>query len=125
MEAIASSHPLSSAQDLADVAAYVSALQRFTDPGRGAGQQLALGMQVYQSECASCHGESGQGGARKAVPWLAGQHYKYLLREMYYASDNRRPNLTSHRKFLAHFVLADYEGVADYLSDLTAPVSVQ
>ena len=123
MEAIASSHSLSSAKDLADVAAYVSALPRFTDPGRGDGQQLAHGMQVYQSECASCHGLSGQGDGRKVVPWLAGQHYKYLLREMYYASDNRRPNLASHRKFLAGFILPDYEGVADYLSSLTEPVS--
>jgi cytochrome c553 len=121
MEAIASSHDLSGAQDLADVAAYVSTLPRFTDPGRGDGQLLAHGMQVYQSACASCHGPSGQGDERKAVPWLGGQHYKYLLREMYYTSDNRRPNLTNHRVFLDHFTRPDYEGVADYLSGLISP----
>jgi cytochrome c553 len=121
MEAIANSHDLSRAQDLADVAAYVSALPRFTAPGRGDGQQLAHGMQVYQSECASCHGPSGRGDARKAVPWLAGQHYKYLLREMYYTTDNRRPNLSNHRVFLDRFTRPDYEGVADYLSGLISP----
>ena len=121
MEGIASSHSLSSAQDLADVAAYISALPRFADPGRGDGQHRTHGMQVYQGACASCHGPSGQGDARKAVPWLAGQHYKYLLREMYYAADNRRPNLASHRELLADFTLPEYEGVADYLSGLTAP----
>ena len=125
MEAVANSHNLSGAQDLADVAAYVSTLPRFTDPGRGDGQLLAHGMQVYQSECASCHGPSGQGDARTVVPWLAGQHYKYLLREMYYTTDNRRPNLSSHRVFLDRFTRPDYEGVADYLSGLISPPSGQ
>jgi cytochrome c553 len=125
MEAIASSHYLSGAQDLADVAAYISALPRITDPGTGDGQLRVHGMQVYQRECASCHGPSGQGDARKAVPWLAGQHYEYLLREMYYTFDNRRPNLTSHRVFLDRFTRPDYQGVADYLSALVAPASGQ
>jgi len=125
MEAIASSHYLSGAKDLADVAAYVSALPRFTDPGRGDGQLLAHGMQVYRSECASCHGSSGQGDAQKAVPWLAGQHYEYLLREMYYTFDNRRPNLTNHRVFLDRFTRPDYQSVADYLSGLISAPSDQ
>ena len=47
MEAIASSHYLSGAQNLADVAAYVSALPRLTDPERGDGQLLAHGMQAH------------------------------------------------------------------------------
>jgi cytochrome c553 len=123
MEAIASSHYLSGAQALADVAAYVSALPRITDPGRGDGQLLAHGTQVYQRECASCHGPSGQGDAQKAVPWLAGQHYEYLLREMYYTFDNRRPNLTDHHIFLNRFARPDFQGVADYLSGLIPPPS--
>ncbi len=120
MEAITSSHSLSSAQDLADVAGYVSGLPRFADPGRGDGQAIAHGMQLYQSGCASCHGRSGQGDSQKAVPWLAGQHYKYLRREMYYAADNRRPNLADHRALLAHFSGQDYDSVADYLSGLNS-----
>ena len=123
MEAIVRSHYLSGAQDLADVAAYVSALPRVTDPGRGDGQLLAHGMHVYQSECSSCHGSAGQGDPQKAVPWLAGQHYEYLLREMYYTFDNRRPNLTNHRVFLDRFTRPDYQGVADYLSGLISAPS--
>ena len=125
MEAIARSHSLSGAQDLADVAAYVSALPRITNPGRGDGQLLAHGMQVYQRQCASCHGPSALGDARKAVPWLAGQHYEYLLREMYYTFDHRRPNLTNHGIFLDRFTRPDYQGVADYLSGLISPPSGQ
>jgi cytochrome c553 len=125
MEAIAGSHYLSGAQDLADVAAYVGALPRITDPGRGDGQLLAHGSRVYQRECASCHGPSGQGDARKAVPWLAGQHYEYLLREMYYTFDHRRPNLTYHQVFLNRFARPDFQGVADYLSSLIPAPSDQ
>lgn len=125
MEAIASSHYLSGAQDLADVAAYVSALPRITNQGIGDGTLRAHGLQVYKHECASCHGPTGQGNARKAVPWLAGQHYEYLLREMYYTFDNRRPNLTDHRVFLDRFTRPDYQGVADFLSALGSPLSGQ
>jgi cytochrome c553 len=118
MEAIAKSHPLANAQQLADVAAYVNALPRLTDPGRGDGESLAVGMRLYRSECASCHGDSGQGNEHEAIPWLAGQHYEYLLREMYYTFDHRRPNLTDHHAFMANFARADFQGVADYLSGL-------
>jgi cytochrome c553 len=123
MEAIAKSHYLSGPQDLADIAAYVSGLPRISNPGRGDGQQLAHGMIVYQRLCASCHGASAQGDARNGLPWLAGQHYDYLLREMYYTFDHRRPNLAPHLLVLDRFTRPEFEGVADYLSGLGAPVS--
>jgi cytochrome c553 len=123
MEAIATSHNLATPQDMADVSAYVSTLPRFNGPERGDGQLLAQGRQLYQNECASCHGLGGQGDAEKAIPWLAGQHYTYLLREMSYAAENRRPSLADHRALLEPFTRPDYEGVADYLSGLTAPAA--
>jgi cytochrome c553 len=125
MEAIAKSHYLSGAQDLADIAAYVSGLPRISDPGRGDGQQVAHGMKVYQRLCASCHGKSAQGDPQNTVPWLAGQHYDYLLREMYYTFDHRRPNLAAHLVLLDRFARPDFEGVADYLSGLGPPVGGQ
>jgi cytochrome c553 len=118
MEAIAKSHYLSAAQDLADVAAYVSNMPRISNPGRGNGQQIAHGMQVYQRLCVSCHGSLAQGDARQGIPWLAGQHYEYLLREMYYTFDHRRPNLAPHLSLLDRFERPEFEGVADYLSGL-------
>jgi cytochrome c553 len=125
MEAIAKSHYLSGTQDLADIAAYVSGMPRISNPGRGDGQQLAHGMKVYQRLCASCHGPAAQGDAREAVPWLAGQHYEYLLREMYYTFDHRRPNLAPHLSLLDRFERPEFEGVADYLSGLAPPASGQ
>lgn len=121
MEAIAKSHYLSEAQDLADIAAYVSAMPPISNPGRGDGQRLAHGMKVYQRLCAACHGAAAQGDARKAIPWLGGQHYQYLLREMYYTFDQRRPNLAPHLALLDRFERPEFEGVADYLSGLTPP----
>ena len=121
MEAIAKSHYLSAAQDLADVAAYVSNMPRISNPGRGDGHQAAHGMTVYQRLCASCHGALAQGNARQSIPWLAGQHYEYLLREMYYTFDHRRPNLAPHLSLLDQFERPEFEGVADYLSGLVPP----
>lgn len=125
MEGIAKSHYLSNAQDLADIAAYISTLPRIADPGRGNGERLQHGMKVYQQLCASCHGASGEGDEQQAIPWLAGQHYEYLLREMYYTFDHRRPNLAGHISLLDRFTRPEFEGVADYLSGLAPSVSGQ
>ncbi len=100
MEGIAKSHYLSDAQDLADIAAYISTLPRIADPGRGNGEQLDHGMKVYQQLCASCHGGSAQGDEQKAIPWLAG-----------------------HLSLLDRFTRPEFEGVADYLSGLAPSAS--
>ncbi len=40
------------------------------------------GEDLYHHECASCHGRSGQGNLKKAVPMLAGQYTNYLWRQV-------------------------------------------
>ncbi len=40
------------------------------------------GERFYHRECASCHGEKGEGNWKKHAPMLTGQHPKYLLRQI-------------------------------------------
>lgn len=40
------------------------------------------GEKAYLKECASCHGKQAEGDHKKAVPMLAGQHTKYLWRQV-------------------------------------------
>jgi len=124
MEHYAGRRLLSDPQAIADVAAYASALDDRGPRGIGDGQYVSHGAALYAQRCAQCHGTSGQGNAKKLVPRLAGQHYEYLLRQMYDAVDGRRPNFSpSHVRLLARLERADLIGVADFLSrsEWTAP----
>lgn len=108
-------HHLDGAQDIADVAGFISQLPVTRAPDHGSGEYLRHGAEVYGRLCASCHGPAAEGAER--YPRLAGQHYEYLLRQMHDALEGRRPNFPSeHVRLLQHFELADLAGVADYLS---------
>jgi cytochrome c553 len=115
MEHFTDEHRLKGAQDIADVAAFVSQLALTHASDHGSGENLAHGGKVYARLCASCHGVAAQGDER--YPRLAGQHYEYLLRQMHDAVESRRPKFSpEHIRLLEHFELADLTGVADYLS---------
>jgi cytochrome c553 len=118
MEGVASSHEIfSSPQDIADVANYVSMLDRAGKRGIGRGDYLDLGRAFYVTGCESCHGKEGEGDADKEIPRLAGQHSAYLARQIYDAVDNRRPGLArTHRKRLAPLTFEEVLGITDYLS---------
>ncbi len=122
MEAVASRHILKSAQDIADVAAYVATLTPRPSQSVGSGQRLPLGERRYASLCAACHGPRAEGDNSRRVPRLAGQRYEYLLRQLHDAVEGRRPNMAGgHARLLERFEMADFTALADYLSRL--PVS--
>jgi len=117
MEEHADKHHLETPQDIADVAAYVAQLDGGQVRGMGEGIHATEGAKIFGARCASCHGASGAGDARKVVPRLAGQHYGYLMRQMYDAVDNRRPTLQEvHPKKIEPLDFEQVRAVADYLS---------
>jgi len=118
MEGIAAKHTLLAAsQDIADVAAFVSRLDRDGSRGVGDGLYVEKGAAIYAQQCASCHGANADGDGDKGIPRLSGQHAAYLARQIYDAVDARRlPLAETHRK---RFVPLDFEqvlGLTDYLS---------
>jgi len=130
MERVASRHILKSAQDIVDVAAYASRLEREGPVGTGDGDWLLHGAEVYAQKCASCHGSRGEGSAGRVIPKLARQHYAYILRQMYDSADGRRPNMkVAHIRLIQSLVVEDFQGIADYLSriepDSTGAMEVQ
>jgi cytochrome c553 len=52
-------------------------------PNNGQGNQfdLVYGKELYQRYCADCHGEKGEGNAKKHMPLVQAQHYQYLVRQ--------------------------------------------
>ncbi|HEU4624136.1 MAG TPA: c-type cytochrome [Steroidobacteraceae bacterium] len=125
MEHYAGRKLLEDPQSIADVAAYISQLGGEQPRNVGNGELVQHGAAVYAAKCAECHGAMGEGSGTDRVPRLAGQHYSYLLRQMYDAVDGRRPNFSrSHVRLLAKLERDDFVGIADFLarSEWAGPV---
>jgi cytochrome c553 len=119
MEELADKHHLKDAQDIADVALFVASQDRGATRGIGTGEFTEQGRTLYADRCQSCHGASAEGNDRKLIPRLAGQHYGYLMRQMYDAVDGRRPSMMrSHPPRMAPLDFQQVRGLADYLSRL-------
>jgi cytochrome c553 len=119
MEHFTDEHHLVNAQDIADVAAFISGLKPAPNQGSGDGRYLERGGRVFARSCASCHGATAAGDDRKRYPRLAGQHADYLLHRMQGAAADQRSNFTlQHLRLIRQIEPADLAGVADYLSRL-------
>ena len=109
-------------QGLADVTAYISTLPMDPHPGIGSGNNLAHGEEVYELECAGCHGYEGEGDDESFFPRLQGQHYAYLLRQLQWIRDGKRRNVyRGMSRRLKKLTDKDFEDIADYVSRLTPP----
>lgn len=117
-------HQTISVQDIADIAAYLQGLPVPADQGQGDGKALALGERLYVMDCASCHGPRGEGDPHRFYPRIAGQHYRYLLREGMLIRDGGRRNANPDMvKAIRNYSDADLEAVSDYMSRLPGPPS--
>ncbi|MDP2431087.1 MAG: c-type cytochrome [Pseudomonadota bacterium] len=111
-----------SAEEIADIAAYLNQLPIPSSNGKGDGANLALGKRLYTKDCASCHGEHGEGDARKYYPLVAGQHYSYLKRESRESRDQGRRNASPEMvKVLKPYSDSEIDAVSDYMSRLKLP----
>ena len=121
MREAAKQHDLGGAQDILDVASYAAGLKRPPprEGGMGDGKSLHEGQIVYYRECAACHGRLGEGDLHTLRPRLAGQHYLYLLKQLYDTASLARPGMDDeHVKRIGALSDAERAGVADYLSRL-------
>lgn len=109
-------------RELEDVAAYVASLPKPAAVGLGPGDRLERGGSIYRRTCAGCHGVAGEGDAEQRVPYVAGQHYAYLLRRVRsFASWG--PQSDAHPATeppLAGFTDAELQAVVDYAGRLPA-----
>jgi cytochrome c553 len=117
MEHYAGRNLLPDSQSIADVAAYASGLSRDQPRKVGDGSLVKRGAAQFASRCAKCHGRSGEGNDAAVIPRVSGQHYDYLMRQMYDAVDGRRPNFSAaHVRLLAKLERDDVVGIADFLA---------
>ncbi len=113
---------LGGAQEIADVAAYISQLPMTPNNGVGSGRDLALGEKLYAENCVECHGQQGEGDMQEHIPALWGQHYRYLMRQFDEIKIGQRRNADQEmRKQIRRFSGRDIRAVMDYTSRLRPP----
>lgn len=115
---------LSDAQELADVSVYIQTLCIPREHGMGSNDPavLAHGKSLYEKECKSCHGANGEGDKQKFYPVLAGQHYKYMLRQVTEIREGKRRNANPDMvKIVKNYSDKDLDGVVTYMSTLSMP----
>ena len=108
-------------QALLDVAAYIETLPIPADNGTGPGVDLERGEEIYVEQCLRCHGVAGEGMAEAFFPRLAGQHYRYLVRQIIDIAGGRRGNANPDMaQVVASLSAKDIANVADYISRMTS-----
>jgi len=104
---------------MADLAAYLQSLPVAAANGKGPGTALPRGRELYERDCADCHGAKGEGDARKFYPTVAAQHYRYLLREEQRIRDGDRRNANQDMaRVIKGYSQADLEAVADHMAQM-------
>lgn len=122
MRAFSSERALGEAQSIADVAAYISQLPMTPNNGQATGGDLARGEALYREECADCHGDAGEGDAKRHIPALYGQHYHYLVRQFYWIRNGRRRNADPEMvEQIERFTARDISAVMAYTARLKPP----
>jgi cytochrome c553 len=108
--------------EIADLAAYLQSLPISTENGKGPGSGVAAGKQIYDKDCAGCHGSKGEGSAEKFYPMVAAQHFRYLLRELKFIRDGDRSNANPDMvKVIKPYGDDNLEALADYMAQLPPP----
>jgi cytochrome c553 len=109
-------------QELADVSAYIETLPIPRDNGKGPGSNLELGKQLYDRDCVQCHGDNGAGDPEKFYPVLAGQHYKYMLRQITDIAEGSRRNANPDMvKVVKGYSPEELDAVVDHMSRIEWP----
>jgi cytochrome c553 len=120
---------LTDAQELANVSAYIEGLCIPVDHGRyegpDAAKQVAAGKELYEKQCIECHKANGEGVKEKFYPVLAGQHYKYLLRQMSDIRDGHRRNANPDMvKVIKPYTNEQLVAISAYQASLSMPGSM-
>ena len=116
-------------QELADTSAYIQTLCIPLDHGKYEGKdyndQVAKGKELYEKQCKECHGGNGEGNAEKFYPVIAGQHYKYLLRQMTEIRDGKRRNANPDMvKIIKPYTNEQLVAISAYQANLSMPGSM-
>jgi cytochrome c553 len=129
-------------EDLIDVSAYIATIRLYASmppidkENYNAYERLLLskkllnirridgdyeaGGQLYNRECASCHGRDGEGKLEKQIPLLAGQYTNYLLKQIdaYRSGARMHDNEAPAESIFREYSASELHNLLAYLSIL-------
>jgi len=102
--------------------ASAEAVDRATRQALELDAQPKQGAQLFQAQCSRCHGSAAQGNAARAIPALAGQRFKYLVRQLANFAGEERESAPMHRVLMQKEMQRPqaWVDVAAYLNNLPA-----
>jgi len=112
-------------QSLADVVAYISTLpmhpQHRAGPWRDYTDEYKAGEVLYKQNCASCHGNLGEGNNDTSTPKLYGQHYPYIKRQIKLVKSGQRIVNSTMQAVAKKLTDQQLEQIINYISYLPVP----
>ena len=122
----ASVEAIGGAQAVADVTGYIGTLEITTDNGKGPGDELERGAQLYAERCVGCHDLHGEGDDQARIPRIQAQHYHYLVAQFEQIRDGRRKiENEKKRKLLEELEDDEIHAIMDHVSRLEPPEALQ
>lgn len=110
---------LSFSQPVADVALYIARLPPVAPKAPPKEASIERGAAAYAKTCARCHGSRGEGKEDTLAPRLAGQHYRYILKQLDAAPNGERRTMAqSHSGLQGVLTRSELESIAAYLTTL-------
>jgi len=117
---------IASADDVLHLAAYYAGQK--TKLGTANKEKVELGEAIYRggvlssgvAACSGCHGPSGAGNTAAKFPQVAGQHAKYIVKQLQTFKSGTRNNDSGKmmHNIAKNMTDADMEAVAEYISGL-------
>jgi cytochrome c553 len=112
-------------QNLSDVVAYISTLPMNPAYTKGpwppSSPEYIEGKQIYSQNCASCHGQTGEGNNTLSYPRLQGQHFTYLQRQAVLVRNGLRIVDPGMVTLFTALSVDELDQVLDYISYLPVP----
>jgi hypothetical protein len=111
-----------------NVSAYIESLCIPVDHGQYEGRRccgnklLRREIDLYEKQCVECHMKNGEGDKAKFYPVIAGQHYKYLLRQMTEIREGKRRNANPDMvKIIKKYDDKQLVAISAYQASMTMP----
>lgn len=122
MRAFTTERALGSAQDIADVSAYIASMPMSDQNDKGPHYDAENGARVYEELCSKCHGKQAEGIEEDGSPLLYAQHYNYLKRQFDWIRLGQRRNAEPKMtKQIQNIGIKDEIDVLSYVANLPPP----